>query len=121
MASIGVQRKACQDRQDRQDRGTDPRFLLYVLLHTIGFLAVTVLMTWGVFVLFFVAIGGFSLDGMMHQLANLSRRYIAAEASRIADFKVLVAVLHLVVAGVIVFFRRHAIVPRDTLSLEQGA
>lgn len=121
MASIGVQRKARQDRQDGQDRGTDPRFLLYVLLHTTGFLAVTLLMTWGAFVLFFVAIGGFSLDGMMHQLANLSSRYIAAEASRTADFKVLVAALHLVVAGVIIFFRRHAIVPRDTLSPEQGA
>jgi Zn-dependent protease len=118
MASIGVQRKA---RQDRQDRGSDPRFLLYILLHTIGFLAVTLLMTWGAFVLLFVAIGGFSLDGMMHQLANLSTRYVAAEASRTADFKVLVAVLHLIVAGVIIFFRRHTIVPRDTLSLEQGA
>ncbi len=115
MASISVQRKA------RQEAGAGLRFLLFVLLHTVGFLAVTLLMTWGAFVLFFVAIGGFSLDGMMHQLANLSSRYVAAEATRIADFKVLVAVLHLVVAGVIVFFRRHAIVPRDTLSLEQGA
>lgn len=115
MASISVQRKA------RAEAGAGLRFLLFVLLHTVGFLAVTLLMTWGAFVLFFVAIGGFSLDGMMHQLANLSSRYVAADAPRIADFKVLVAVLHLVVAGGIVFFRRHTIVPRDTLSLEQGA
>lgn len=105
----------------QHERSMDAQFLLYALLHFIGFLSVTVLMTWGVFVLFFVAIGGFSFDGMMHQLANLSSRYIAAEATRVADFKVLVAVLHIVVAGGIVFFRRHAIVPRDTLRPEQGA
>ena len=72
----------------RRDGKGDFGFLLYALLHTVGFLAVTLLMT----------------------------RYVAAEPARIADFKVLVAALHAVVAGLLIVFRRHAIVPRDVIS-----
>lgn len=114
MGSIIAQRRDAAVR--RQGGRGDLGFLLYALLHTVGFLAVTLLMTWGAFVLFFVAIGGFSLDGTMHQLANLATRYVAAEPARIADFKVLVAALHVVVAGLLIVFRRHAIVPRDVIS-----
>jgi uncharacterized membrane protein (UPF0182 family) len=99
----------------------DYRFLLYVALHILGFLAVTLLMTWGVMVLLFLAIGGFSLDGIMHQLANLSGRYIAADAARTGQFKVIVGAAQLVVAAAIIFFRRHAILPRERGCLEQGA
>ena len=66
----------------RPSRGLDVGFLLYFYLHLAGFLASTLLITWGLFVLFFLAIGGFSFDGMMHQLDNLASRYVAAEAVR---------------------------------------
>lgn len=99
----------------------DYGFLLYAGLHILGFLAVTLLMTWGVMAAFFLAIGGFSLDGMMHQLANLSRRYIAADAARTGQFKLIVGAVQLVVAGAIIFFRRHAILPRGRECLERDA
>ncbi len=50
----------------------------YFGLHFAGFLATTLLMTWGLFALFFLALGGFSLDGLMHQLDNLPSRYVIA-------------------------------------------
>lgn len=97
----------------RARRKRDHGYLLYLMLHMTGFLAVTLLMTWGVILFFFLAIGSFSLDGMMHHLANLSTRYIGADAGRIAQFKAVVGTVHLVVAGAIIFFRRHSILPRD--------
>lgn len=102
-------------------RTVDYGYLLYFMLHGLGFAAVTLLMTWGIFVLFFLAIGGLSLDGMMHQLANLSTRYVAADSARIDQFKLIVGGVHMVVAIVIIFFRRHAILPRDAARLEHGA
>src|SRR3546814_2615798 len=59
------------------------RSLLHFYLHLIGFTASTLLLTWGLFALFFVALGGFSLDGLMHQLNNLTARYVAASPDRI--------------------------------------
>lgn len=105
----------------KQAKPFDYGFLLYAALHILGFLAVALLMTWGVMVLFFLAIGGFSLDGMMHQLANLSGRYIAADAPRTGQFKLIVGAVQLVVAAAIIFFRRHAILPRGRECLERDA
>jgi len=92
-------------------RKVDYGYLLYFGLHFAGFMATTLLMTWGVFVLFFLLIGNVSLDGMMAQLQNLSGRYVAADAGRVDQFKMIVGVVHMVVAGAIIFFRRHAILP----------
>lgn len=100
---------------------TDYGFVLYFMLHSLGFMSVTLLMTWGVFVLFFLAIGGFSVDGMMHHLANLSTRYIAADAARLEHFKLIVGATHMVIACAIIFFRRHALMPRGAKVLEQAA
>ena len=83
--------------------------VLYVALHAAGFLLTTLLMVWGLLVLFLLAIGGFSLDGLMHQLANLSIRYVAADPARVAGFKTVVGVAHLLLAAALVFFRRHAV------------
>ena len=91
----------------------DIGYWLYLALHSAGFIATTLLMSWGVFVLFFLAIGGFSLDLMMNQLDNLTSRYLAADAARIAQFKLIVTFVHLAVSMTIVFFRRHSILPRD--------
>lgn len=105
----------------RPARRVDYGFLLYFMLHALGFIATTLLMTWGILVLFFLAIGGFSLDGMMHQVANMSSRYIVADPARIDQFKLIVGVVHMVVAIALIFFRRHAILPRDPARLEHGA
>ena len=52
---------------------TDWRSVLYFMLHGFGFVASTLLMTWGLFFLFFLAIGGFSFDGFIHQLITSPR------------------------------------------------
>lgn len=92
-------------------RRLDVGFLLYFYLHLAGFLASTLLITWGLFVFFFIAIGGFSFDGMMHQLDNLASRYVAADAARIASFRHVVIAAHMLLATAVIFFRRHRILP----------
>ena len=100
---------------------TDAGFLLYFGLHMAGFLATTLLMTWGVFVLFFLVLGGFSLDGLMNHLDNMTSRYLAAGPARVDQFKVTVAIVHLIVSAALIFFRRHALLPRDAARLERRA
>jgi len=102
-------------------RKVDYGYFLYFGLHFAGFIATTLLMTWGVFVLFFLALGSFSLDGMMNHLQNLTSRYLAADAGRLDQFKMIVGVVHMVISGAIMFFRRHAILPRDTGRRERHA
>ncbi|WP_257551744.1 hypothetical protein [Sphingopyxis sp. DBS4] len=89
----------------------DFRAMLYFILHLLGFTGSTLLLTWGVFTLFFLALGGFSLDGLMHQLNNLASRYVAASPDRIASFKTIFIVAHLVVATGLIVLRREKIVP----------
>jgi len=103
------------------ERKFDYGYLLYFGLHFAGIMATTLLMTWGVFVLFFLLIGSFSLDGMMNHLQNLTSRYLAADADRVNQFKFIVGVVHMVITGAIMFFRRHAILPRDTARRERHA
>ena len=91
--------------------GLDVGFLLYFSLLMAGFLASSLLITWGLFVLFFLAIGGFSFDGMMHQLDNLASRYVAADAARITSFRHVLIVAHMLLAAAVIFFRRHSILP----------
>ena len=92
----------------------DYGFAAYAFLHLVGFIATTLLMTLGVFVLAFLAIGNFSIDGMMQQLANLSSRYVAADADRVASFKLMIAAAGMLIALAIMFFRRGAILPART-------
>lgn len=103
------------------ERKVDYGYLLYFGLHFAGFLATTLLMTWGVFVLFFLALGSFSLDGMMNHLQNMTSRYLAADAGRLDQFKMIVGVVHMVISGALIFFRRHAILPRDAARREHHA
>jgi len=105
----------------RVERKVDYGYLLYFGLHFAGFLATTLLMTWGVFVLFFLLIGSFSLDGMMNHLQNMTSRYLAADAGRLDQFKMIVGIVHMVISGAIIFFRRHAIVPHDAARREHRA
>jgi len=102
-------------------RKVDYGYFLYFGLHFAGFMATTLLMTWGVFVLFFLLIGSFSLDGMMTHLQNMTSRYLAADSGRLDQFKMIVGIVHMVITGAIIFFRRHAILPRDAARREHRA
>lgn len=75
-------------------------------LELTSFLITTLLLSWGVFVLLFLVLGGFSLDGMMRQLANFSRRYVAADAGRLLAFHHLLLAAHLAVSLIILIIRR---------------
>jgi hypothetical protein len=94
------------------ERRIDLRFLLYVYLHVAGVIATTLLLTWGLFVFAFLVLGGLSIDGMMHQLANLSTRYVAAGADRTGSFRMLIFSTHLLLSTGILFFRRHTLLPK---------
>ena len=94
-------------------RTIDWRYALFVWLHLVGFLASTLLITWGLFVLFFLGVSGMSLDGLMHQLANLAGRYVAADGERVAAFKQVVLSTHLLLTAAVIFFRRQHLLPRN--------
>jgi Zn-dependent protease len=105
----------------RRPQRSHVRTILYFYLHLTGFLATTLLLTWGLFALFFLALGGFSLDGLMHQLDNLASRYVAASSERIAAFRHVFAVAHLILATGLIVLRRHCIMPaRFPESTEHG-
>ena len=95
----------------RPRRAAEWRSVLYFLLHGLGFVGTTLLMTWGLFALFFLAIGGFSFDGFMHQLNNLTTRYLAAGAARTAGFLNIVAIAHMILSLAVITFRRDRILP----------
>lgn len=92
-------------------RRFDHGHALYLGLHVAGGLASTLLMTWGAMVFAFLAISTFSLDGLMHHMANLSTRYVAADGPRISGFKSVVTIAHVLLFCAILFFRRHALLP----------
>src|SRR3546814_6671725 len=92
----------------KHGRLPDLRAMLHFYLHLIGFTASTLLLTWGLFTLLFLALGGFSLDGLMHQLKNLTSRYVRATPDRIAYFQHLFTAPPLVVlSGLIVRSEEH--------------
>lgn len=95
------------------ERGSLWRDMLYVTLHALALAGTTLLMTWGALVLFFVVLGGFSTDGLMHQLNNMAGRYVAADGERIASFKHVLLWTQFLLFAAILFFRRHRIVPAD--------
>src|SRR3546814_18015329 len=64
----------------------DGRTAIAFGLHLSRFLLSTMLLSWGVFALGFLLLGGGSLDGMMHQPDNLARRYVEAAAARVQYF-----------------------------------
>ena len=67
--------------------------LCYLALRLAGWLAVTVLTTLGLYVLFFMALGNMSAEGFFAQLANLGDRFVAADAIRRSSFVSLLATL----------------------------
>lgn len=97
--------------QTNRRRLPDGRTLLYFYLHLVGFIVTTLLLTWGLFALFFLALGGFSLDGFMIQLGNLTSRYIAASPDRVASFKHIFVAAHLILSAGLIVLRHHRILP----------
>lgn len=79
--------------------------------HLARFVASTLLMSWGVMALVLLLLGNGSLDGMMHQLGNLARRYVEAEPQRVQSFRDAFAGVHLAVSILLILLRRDRIVP----------
>lgn len=90
------------------------RSVLYFALHGFGFLGSTLLITWGLFFLFFLAIGGFSFDGFIHQLNNFTTRYVAADQARTGAFLNSLAIAHMILSAGVITFRRDRILPDRT-------
>ena len=87
------------------------RSALSVALHGLGFVATTLLISWGLFILLFLMLGGFSLDGLIHQLNNLTARYVVAEAARRGSFLNMFAIAHVILSTAVVILRRHHLLP----------
>lgn len=98
----------------RKTQRFDWRHGAYCLLHVSGALASTLLMSWGLFVLFFLMLGGFHVDGLMHQLHNMTARYITADHERTQAFVVLLAGTQFLLLAGLLLFRRHVIMPDPT-------
>lgn len=89
----------------------DGRTAIAFGLHLSRFLLSTMLLSWGVFALGFLLLGGGSLDGMMHQLDNIARRYVEADAARVQSFRDIFFTAHLAVTILLIILRRDRIVP----------
>lgn len=107
--SVSARRRPSLWRMIRDARG----YMLYFTLHATGLIASTVLISWGLIVLFFLAIGGFSVDGAMHHLANLADRYVEADADRVTGFKVALGIVQITLSCAVLFLRRHLLIPAD--------
>jgi len=92
--------------------------VLYFALYGLGFVASTLLITWGLFFLFFLAIGGFSFDGLVHQLNNFTTRYVAADPARAGAFLNMFAIAHMILSTAVVALRANRILPPRA---EEGA
>lgn len=92
-------------------RRSEWRSAVYFTLHGFGFVGSTLLMTWGLFFLFFLALGGFSFDGLIHQVNNMTSRYVVADAARTGAFLNMFAIAHMILSAAIITFRRDRILP----------
>ncbi|OYX62928.1 MAG: hypothetical protein B7Y88_13550 [Sphingomonadales bacterium 32-64-17] len=92
-------------------RSSEWRSAAYFTLHGFGFVGSTLLMTWGLFFLFFLALGGFSFDGFIHQLNNMTTRYVAAGPARTGAFLNMFAIAHMILSAAIITLRRDRILP----------
>ena len=88
------------------------------MLHGSGVVGSTLLITWGLFFLFFLLLGDLSFDGLVHQLHNFTSRYVAADVARTAAFQHTFAIAHLILSSAIILLRRDKLLPRRR---EEGA
>lgn len=109
---MATQTDGCADARVRfRPTRADWQAGLFFMLHSVGFLLSTLLITWGLFFLFFLAIGGFSFDGLIHQLNNLTTRYVAADAARTGSFRDTFAIAHMILTAAVIILRRDRILP----------
>lgn len=78
--------------------------------HVLGWSAVTLLASAGLFMAGFAALGNFTLDGFFFQLANLADRYAAADAGRRAGFGVDFVIAMAIALSATMFLRRGSLV-----------
>lgn len=109
---ITVSGRARSPRKDGRLK-LDLRHLAFAGLHACLGLATSLLISWGLFVFAILAIGGFSLEGVMHHLANLSTRYESADAGRTSSFNGMLLTAQAIFFGAIVLLRRKSLMPRD--------
>lgn len=83
--------------------------ILAAALRLVGWLAVNVLVGFGLLALVAFTIGSFTIEGTMHHLANLASRYILADAARQHQFDAIL--LWSFGGGVVLvaFFRRNSL------------
>jgi hypothetical protein len=92
-------------------RSSELRSAAYFTLHGFGFVGSTLLITWGLFFLFFLALGGFSFDGFIHQLNNMTSRYVVADPARTGAFLNMFVIAHIILSAAVITFRRDRILP----------
>ena len=84
--------------------------LLVIALRLSGWLATSALATLGIATLFFLVLGGFTLDGLMLQLDNLASRFVAADAARRGQFAAISFGVMLTGFVLIAFFLRASLI-----------
>ena len=84
--------------------------LLVIALRLSGWLATSALATLGIATLFFLVLGGFTLDGLMLQLDNLASRFVAADTARRDQFAAISFGVMLTGFVLIGFFRRASLI-----------
>lgn len=89
-------------------------------LQLAGFLATTLLMSWGLVALFFLAIGGGTTHGMVLQLHNFTVHYLAANAAGRATFNLWVIAIYLGLVMVLALLRRRHMFPAWPRSAHNG-
>ena len=77
----------------------------YILLRVSGWMAMTLLATFGVAILFFLMLGDFTALGFFSQVANLGTRFVAADRARRAAFGDQLFVVWLVAFGIVAVTR----------------
>ncbi|GGN55394.1 hypothetical protein B2G71_19460 [Novosphingobium sp. PC22D] len=78
-------------------------------LRLLGWVSVNALVAVGAVTMALCAVANFSLEGFMHQLANLSSRYITADAARQHQFDAILLWVLAVVFALAGIFRRQSL------------
>ena len=89
--------------------------LCLIALRLAGWLATTGLATLGCFVLAFLVLGGFSAEGALVQLDNMTGRFAAADAARRTAFLGQLAIVAAGLFAVLAICRRRLVIEVFTL------
>ncbi|RKF17704.1 hypothetical protein D6851_15710 [Altericroceibacterium spongiae] len=84
--------------------------VMALTLQILGWVISNTLITIGTVSFFFFSVGNFTIAGTMHQLLNLSGRYVAADISRQLQFNDLLGCSILIVFLATAFLRRSVLI-----------